>query len=312
MASLAVLLGAMESSAKGEALEVIELMGKLSNISLPPFVLDKDTLYNPTTLKELSGGEGLPQSWTDYVQKLLNFGDKKIDIEDTERVIIEDTNYYNMLSSVLQNTKKKTLANYAGWKIVVASLRHIESKELSDIFLIEFGQKEEMWQICSETVGFNTNTRIPMFKHVVNRMYATTMFNADKRKKADEMTQYLRDATSKMLEEVDWMDDETKDEAKKKLKNMKHFIGYPDEVLNKEKIDDFYKGLNMVEEDYFGNVLKIHKHNSKRSDLRFRDIIDHGDWQDFFVAIYQAAYTPFGNYFRIPAGILQGGVDKSI
>ena len=143
-------------------------------------------------------------------------------------------------------------------------------------------------------------------------MYATTMFNADKIKKVDKMTQYLRNATSKMLEEVDWMDDETKDEAKKKLKNMKYFIGYPDEVLNKEKIDDFYKGLEMDENDYFGNVLKIYKHNSKHSDLRFRDIIDHGGWHDRFVAISQAGYSPFGNYFQIPAGILQGGEDKSI
>ena len=159
MASLAVFLGAMESSeVKAEVLEVIELMGKLANISLPRFVLDKDTLYNPTTLKELSGGEGLPQSWTDYVQKLFNFGDKKIDIEDTERVIIEDTNYYKMLSSVLQTTKKKTLANYAGWKIVLASLNHIESKELWDIFPTELVQKKPMWKTCSETVGFNSQS----------------------------------------------------------------------------------------------------------------------------------------------------------
>ena len=178
MAGVAVHLGAMESSANGEVLEVIELMVKLANISLPQFVLDKDTLYNPTTLEELSGVEGLPQSWTNYVQKLFNFGDKKIDIQDTERVIIEDTNYYKKLTSVLQNTKKKTLANYAGWKIVLASLNHLESKELQDIFPIEFLEKEPRWKICSERVGFNSQSSTLLLHLFVYLITSIKVFSA--------------------------------------------------------------------------------------------------------------------------------------
>ena len=330
MIEIAVLLGANEDRAKSEVKEVMEFMEKLAKISLPMNVKDKDTFYNPTTLVEIPGAssKNLPQSWTKYVQKLFNYGDEEIDIQDTERVIIEDKNFYEKLSSVLGNQKKKTLANYAAWKVAFQTRDYLKSEELqkevqkfdrammgtvqkSDKARLGTVYKEPRWKICTLSVGFNpSGSLIPRFHHAVDSMYARLLVDADQKVKAGEMADYLQKATSKMIDDADWMDDDTKKEAKKKLKNMKKIISFPDEVLNKQKVDDFYKGIVMLDDDYFGNVMKIDKHNNRKSDLRLRDPNVLGDWNRIFAAMAQAGYDPAGNLYQLAAGILQGEGEK--
>ena len=102
---------------------------RLANISAPKSERrNKTKLYNPTTLGEFPTGEGFPESWTEYVQKLHDFGNDKLDIEDSERIIIYDVNFYKNLSSVLQNTDKRTLANYAGWRMASSTMKYLTTE----------------------------------------------------------------------------------------------------------------------------------------------------------------------------------------
>ena len=57
------------------------------------------------------------------------------------------------------------------------------------------------------------------------------------------MTQYLRKAFSKLVDDLTWMDEETKVEARKKLKNMRQFLAFPDEFLDQEKVDGIYSQI---------------------------------------------------------------------
>ena len=117
---------------------------------------------------------------------------------------------------------------------------------------------------------------------------------------------YLRRAFSKLLDDLTWMDKETKAEARKKLVKMKQYIAYPQEVLDKKIIDGYYDKLEIDEEDFFGNVLKIGKFTFRYDDLKLREVIDPEDWRDQIVAAANAMYNPFINSILLFAGILQG------
>ena len=117
---------------------------------------------------------------------------------------------------------------------------------------------------------------------------------------------YLRRAFSKLLDDLTWMDKETKAEARKKLVKMKQYIAYPQEVLDKEIIDGYYDKLEIDEGDFFGNVLKIGKLTFRYDDLKLREVIDPEDWRDQIVAAANAMYNPFINSIQLLAGILQG------
>ncbi|CAM6054380.1 unnamed protein product [Sphagnum tenellum] len=51
-----------------------------------------------------------------------------------------------------------------------------------------------------------------------------------------------------MLEDADWLDNKTKHEAQHKLSAMKQFVGYPDEILDKNVVDELFDGVEMDEE----------------------------------------------------------------
>ena len=138
-------------------------------------------------------------------------------------------------------------------------------------------------------------------------MYAKRIFDSKAKKEVVGMTKYLRKAFSKLLDEITWMDDETKVEARKKLENMRQFIGYPDEFLDQEKVDAIYDKVNMEENDYLGNVLKLSKYFTKYYALQLREAVDPDDWREHrYVALVNAFYNPSLNNFEFPAGILQG------
>jgi len=47
-----------------------------------------------------------------------------------------------------------------------------------------------------------------------------------------------------LIKESDWMDDEAKDFALEKLKNLKKFIGYPNWYKNTTIIQEYFKGVS--------------------------------------------------------------------
>ena len=67
------------------------------------------------------------------------------------------------------------------------------------------------------------------------------------------MIEYLRKAFGQILDDLDWMDDKTKLKARKKLEHIDEFIGYPDEILDRNVVEDHHNGIDINEDDYFGN-----------------------------------------------------------
>ena len=102
------------------------------------------------------------------------------------------------------------------------------------------------------------------------------------------------------------MDEETKQEARKKLVKMKQFIAYPQELLEREIVDEYYNNLEINEEDYFTNVLKVGKFTFRYHDLELREVIDPEDWRNRVVTDINAFYNPPMNSIELLAGILQG------
>ena len=278
MIDVAVSLGAQKNKATEELQKVLEFEMKLANISLVQEDKRNATkLYNPTTLAKLPSGGGLPDSWTIYFQKLFDFGDEKLDIQETERVIIVDVNFYQNLSSVLANTDTRTLANYIGWRIAHQAMDYLgsEARDVLQKFMKAItgaDQKSPQWKTCLGKVASH-------YKYVESSMYARFIFNTDSKKQVLDMTQYLRRSFAKILDDVNWMDNETKSKARKKLANMKEHMAYPDELLNSEKVDEVYSGLDPDEEDFVGNTLKILKHLDQYNELHLREVVDSEDWR---------------------------------
>ena len=166
MIDTAVLFGANEEIARSELEEVMNFESKLAKISAPKEERRNDTkLYNPTTLGEMStdNGKMFLESWTTYVSDLFHFDvffRSLVTITESEKVIIRDPKFFEQLSSVLQTTSNRTLANYMAWRLVKSSMKYLgkEARSIRQKFKkVEkgVGTEKPAWKRCTQKVGFN-------------------------------------------------------------------------------------------------------------------------------------------------------------
>ena len=72
------------------------------------------------------------------------------------------------------------------------------------------------------------------------------------------MVQRIRDEFRVMLEEVTWMDENTRARALEKADLIKTHIAYSREILDSTLLDDYYEGLTLKKETgYLRNILLL-------------------------------------------------------
>ena len=108
------------------------------------------------------------------------------------------------------------------------------------------------------------------FKYVAGSMYARHIFDIEAKRQLEDMTDYVRKAFNEILQNIDWMDKDTKKEAFNKLEKMHQTLAYPEEFVDQDKIDGLYKGLIIKENDYFGNIMSLSIHLKKLKVLKLK------------------------------------------
>jgi len=71
------------------------------------------------------------------------------------------------------------------------------------------------------------------------------------------MIKSIKESFVKKFEEIEWMDEETRLLAKEKVNYVDELIGYPDFLENDEQLNLRYQELNIDENDYFGNEIRL-------------------------------------------------------
>ena len=101
-------------------------------------------------------------------------------------------------------------------------------------------------------------------------MHAIRHFDLEDRDTLLKMIKYEKNALTVIIAEADWLSLSTKVEALKKLNHMKEIIGFTHAVFDEQKLDLVYKGLELHDDDYFGNILSLRKHFSNYYSQKLR------------------------------------------
>lgn len=96
------------------------------------------------------------------------------------------------------------------------------------------------------------------------------------------------------------MDEETKKIALEKIKSMVSHVAYSDELLDKERLDEYYENLEIHPKSFMKNQLSLNYFQITKNFKRFRMQSDKNEnWLDSFSAAdVNANYRFFENIFR--------------
>ncbi|XP_055373967.1 neprilysin-2 [Condylostylus longicornis] len=302
MIDIAVIFGADREKATEELKESIEFEMALANISLSNEKRRNTTnLYNPITLKQLQM-EYTYMDWLDYINSLLP---KSIQIDENEIINISVPDFLKNLGSLLAKTDKRRIANYLMWRIhgysaffLTEEIRKIQMKFITSVSGKQ--DQEPRWKECVDITASSLSM-------AVGSLYVRKHFKEDAKSIAMEMVNGIRQVFKKILQEVAWMDESTRTSALIKLEKMTTHIGYPNELMDDSKIENYYKELDIDPQRYLESILNMSIFGTNFAFGRLRSHVNKTDWITHAKpAVVNAYYASLENSIQFPAGILQG------
>lgn len=150
-------------------------------------------------------------------------------------------------------------------------------------------EQRERWKRAVSTVEGSVG-------EAVGKVYADRFFPTENKAAMDELVENLRHAMNSNLDEIEWMGEETKVEARDKLAKFTPKIGYPE---NFETYEDLTVG-----DDAFANNMAVNDWAWNDMISQLGQPIDRTEWF-MLPQTVNAYYSPNRNEIVFPAAILQ-------
>ncbi|KAG0410753.1 hypothetical protein HPB47_012129, partial [Ixodes persulcatus] len=273
------LLGAERSFASQEMEDVLNLEARLINLTVPNELRRNFTaMYNKWTVEELQ--ERIPLiNWTLYFNTVM-----PMKIPPTEEIVLFAPTYIKQMSELLQTIPKRVIANYILWRFVSNRVGSLDKRFLDkqqEYFGAIYGTQTTpaRWKTCTLLVNKNMGM-------AVGALFVRRHFNEQSKKKAratalhsppeltaEEMISDIKAAFLEILNNVDWMDSETRHVAREKAMLMTEKIGFPEYISDATELDKEYE-VEFKRDTYFENIIKNLKHSALRMAMKLRTGVD--------------------------------------
>ncbi|MCJ8740172.1 hypothetical protein PDJAM_G00055850 [Pangasius djambal] len=153
------------------------------------------------------------------------------------------------------------------------------------------------WQTCigntDDTLGF-----------ALGALFVKATFDKHSKEIAEGMINEIRTAFKDALDNLSWMDEQTRQAAKDKADAIYDMIGFPDFILDPKELDEVYDGYDVSEDNFFQNMLNFYNFSARVMADQLRKPPNKDQWS-MTPPTVNAYYMPTKNGIVFPAGILQ-------
>ncbi|KAF5283678.1 hypothetical protein FQA39_LY17253 [Lamprigera yunnana] len=271
----------------------------------PQSLRNHSHLYNYMTINDLQKKiKGI--DWLTYIKSIV--GVSNITISNEEVIIVRVPSYFQNLIKLLQKTPKRLLANYILLKTVLSSINFL-TEDLQNS-QNKFYEEIEVGCAAKRLDGKNVSLLLPTgtMSLPIASKYIKKHFKPETKREAEQMILTIKNEFMNLLKKVNWLDKNTKRHALEKAAAIKTHVGYPEEILDDAKIEEYYSKLQVQDTDdnYFLAAVAINLFKINLEFEDFRKPINRSDWVDYdFIVDINAFYSAELNCMVFPAGILQ-------
>ena len=249
---------------------------------------DPQKTYNPQTpaqLKELAPSI----DWNTYLAK----GGVP---DPLPTMIVRQPDYLKGLSGLIKSTPLATWKEYFRYQLLSGSAPYLTRALVDEDFAFTQGvlrdtpKNQERWKRGCELVD-------QLIGEASGKLYVAKYFPPKAKARIDDLVANLLKAYAQSVDQLSWMSEATKVEARAKLRKINVKIGYPRRWRD-------YSKLVISPTDLPGNVKRAVKFENDRKLAQLGGPIDRDEWQ-MTAPTVNAYYDPQLNEIVFPAGILQ-------
>lgn len=286
-----VFLGDSQETAENNARTVMKIETRLANASFTN-VDNNDEIktYNKMSLEELQAfAPGI--NWS----RLFGF----LGCPNVAEVNVRNPSFFKEMSNALQDESVADWKTFLRWKLILATSPYLSSDiegEHFDFYGRKLNGQQEMKPRWKRVIDAENNA----IGEAIGRVYVDRYFDPVSKARMQEMVSNLKKAFRERIQNLTWMEPETRKKALMKLEALDVQVGYPDEWLN-------YSELEVKNDSYVMNALRASKfkfHHGPDGLDRIGKPVDRKLWE-----MNPQETNAYADYNKIiivfPAGILQ-------
>ena len=208
---------------------------------------------------------------------------------------VSNPEFFKQVNGVIESESLDGLKTYVTWHVLNATAPWLSKPYVDANFKLRqalTGQAENQarWKRCVDATD-------EALGEALGEKYVDVTFGAEGKARMLKMVDALEKSLDQDIQQLSWMSDETKKQAKVKLDAIRNKIGYPDVWRD-------YSSLTIERGDLIGNFLRANEFEAKRQIAKIGKPLDRKEWV-MTPPTVNAYYSPPLNEIVFPAGILQ-------
>ncbi len=208
---------------------------------------------------------------------------------------VGNPDFFRKVNDTLATESLDSLKTYVTWHVLRAAAPWLSQPYVEADFKMRQalgGQKQipDRWKRCVKLVDDSLG-------EALGQRYVELTFGADGRQRMLKMVDALEASLDGDIQNLSWMSDDTKKQAKVKLEAIRNKIGYPDLYRD-------YSSITIKRDDLLGNVDRANAFEAKREIAKIDKPLDRKEW-GMTPPTVNAYYSGSFNQIVFPAGILQ-------
>jgi putative endopeptidase len=283
-----VLVGDSPEKAAEEAKNVMSVETALANGAIDRVKLrDPEQRYHIMTVAELQTLSP-DYDWSAYL--------KGVKIGEFKTLNVATPSYFTAMNAEINSASLDSIKSYLRWHTLRSAAPALSKPFVDENFnffqATLQGQKEPTprWKRCTRATD-------QALGEAVGQDWVKQNFPPDAKANMDKLVAALEKALGEDIQQLPWMTDATKAEAKAKLDAIRNKIGYPDKWRD-------YSSLVVKRDDPLGNIQRNELFERRRNYNRLGKPVDEKEWT-MTPPTVNAYYSPPNNDINFPAGILQ-------
>jgi putative endopeptidase len=283
-----VLLGDSQERAAEEAKSVMSI-----ETALAKGAIDRVELRDPAKRYHIMTLTGLQALSPDYDWKGYL---KTVGIGEFKTLNVATPDFFKAMNAEINAASLDSIKSYLRWHSLRSAAPALSKPFVDENFNFFSatlqGQKEQTprWKRCTRGTD-------QALGEAVGQDWVKQYFPPDAKINMEKLVVALERALGQDIQQLPWMSDATKVEAKAKLDAIRNKIGYPENWRD-------YSSLTVKRDDYLGNLERNAAFERGRNFAKLGKAVDEKEWS-MTPPTVNAYYNPPNNDINFPAGILQ-------
>jgi predicted metalloendopeptidase len=190
----------------------------------------------------------------DWLAVLSDVFPSSVPLSNTSYVVVPTADYFKRLSDLVIRTSTQVMENYAKWRSTMQLAEVLMSGSSLRESIVHF-KEAVMGEPSMEQRQQCVSTTASVMPVALGRVYAQRLLPSGYKEAVMDLVSNVREGLRQRMDEVDWLDDNTRRLAIEKLEAIESRVAYPDRTFDDSYLEKLYGMYQFDEMQYTRNYL---------------------------------------------------------